>query len=156
MAHRILCGLIFRNFALLQQTKCQTAFGSFMSYRILWNAFFLCWIYFAFVHSAMACSATRVRYHFKNETVQASLSVRAGERCILTRRASSRSHFHVSAVTVQARNGTAQIIDSDSLSYTPRSGYKGSDRFVQRICGDGGESLQSTSCSNIEYLVTVD
>jgi hypothetical protein len=119
-------------------------------------SFVICAAFLTFATSAFACVATPVRYHFKNETVRSALTVKAGERCMLTRRPTPRAHFHASVIIVQARNGTAQVIESHSVSYIPRPGFKGSDRFIQRICGNGGESLQSASCSSIEYVVTVD
>jgi hypothetical protein len=117
--------------------------------------FIYCGAFLAFAPSAFACIATPVRYHFKNETVQSSLSANAGERCILKRKPSPGARFNASAIILQPRNGKAQIYNAHSILYTPNTGFKGNDRFIQRVCGDGG-TLQSSSCSNIEYMVTVE
>ena len=101
----------------------------------------------------VGCSATPVRYHYRNETVQSSLNAKAGERCVLTRKPSPGASIGALKIIVQPRNGSVQSLEGYSVAYTPRSEFKGNDHFIQRICGDS--NLEGTNCSNIEYAVTV-
>jgi hypothetical protein len=101
----------------------------------------------------VGCSATPIRYRYRNETVQSSLSAKAGERCVLTRRPDPGSGIGALKIIVQPRNGSVQSLEGYSVAYTPRRGFKGNDRFVQRVCEDS--NLEGTKCTNIEYVVTV-
>jgi hypothetical protein len=99
------------------------------------------------------CSATPIRYRYRNETVRSSLNAKAGERCVLTRKPDPGSSIGALKIIVEPRNGTVQSLGGYSVAYTPRSGFKGNDHFVQRVCGDS--NLEGTNCTNIEYAVTV-
>ena len=101
----------------------------------------------------VGCSATPIRYRYRNETVQSSLRAKAGERCVLTRKPDPGSTIGALKIIVQPRNGSVQSLEGYSVAYTPRSGFKGSDRFIQRVCD--GSNLEGTDCTNIEYVVTV-
>ncbi len=101
----------------------------------------------------VGCSATPVRYHYRNETVQSLLTAKAGERCVLTRKPSPGASIGALKIIAQPRNGSVQLLEGYSVAYTPRSGFKGNDHFIQRVCGD--TNLEGTKCSNIQYAVTV-
>ena len=103
--------------------------------------------------SIVGCSATPIRYRFRNETVRSSLNAKAGERCVLTRKPDPGSTIGALKIITPPRNGSIQSLEGYSVAYTPRSGFKGSDYFVQRVCGD--DHLDGTNCTNIEYAVTV-
>jgi hypothetical protein len=102
---------------------------------------------------AVGCSATPVRYHYRNETVQSSLNAKGGERCVLTRKPSPGASIGALKIIAQPRNGSVQSLEGFSVAYTPRRGFKGTDHFIQRVCGDS--NLEGANCSNIEYEVTV-
>lgn len=101
----------------------------------------------------VGCSATPIRYRYRNETVQSSLNAKAGERCVLTRKPDPDSSIGALKIIVQPRNGSVQALEGYSVAYTPRSGFKGNDHFIQRVCRDS--NLEGTNCTNIEYAVTV-
>ena len=101
----------------------------------------------------VGCSATSIRYRYRNETVQSSLNAKAGERCVMTRKPDPGSSIGVLKIIVQPRNGSVQSLEGYSVAYTPRSGFKGNDHFSQRVCRDS--NLEGANCTNIEYVVTV-
>ena len=105
------------------------------------------------VEKPESCSVTPIRYRYRNETVQSSLKAKAGERCVLTRKPAPGSSIGALKIIVQPRNGNVQSLEGYSVAYTPKSGFKGNDQFIQRVCEDS--NLEGTRCTNIEYVVTV-
>jgi hypothetical protein len=105
------------------------------------------------VEKPKSCSVTPFRYHYHNETVQVSVNVKVGERCVLGLKPSPGASIGALKIIAQPRNGDIQSLEGFRVAYTPRSGFKGNDHFIRRVCGDS--NLEGTNCSNIEYAVTV-
>ena len=75
----------------------------------------------------------------------------AGRGALIRVRAGGNTIFTSVSVVSPPRNGT---LSSSGLiaTYTPKSGFKGSDQYVIKVCGNRSGS---PGCSTLTYAVTV-
>jgi len=99
------------------------------------------------------CISSPIRYRFQNETVEASTVVTAGTSCNHYRGAGGRMFFTELSIVQRPTNGTLQQTGQFIVRYTPKSGFRGSDVYAVRICGES--QAVGSGCSTIRYNVTV-
>ena len=103
------------------------------------------------IEAAARCSVPRITT-FENQTVDGRMQADSGKPCRIRFRSSSGPMFSVEIVQRPA-NGTARIGEGNSVIYTSRPGYVGSDTFTYARRGQtrGGASAVRT----IRVAVTV-
>ena len=97
------------------------------------------------------CMTSRGWFQLQGDSVSYSDTVSGGSTCTHPSRAGGSTTFTSVSVVSPPRNGT---LSSSALSatYTPKSGFKGSDQYVIKVCGNRSGS---PGCSTLTYAVTV-
>jgi len=99
------------------------------------------------------CISSPIRYRFQNETVEAGTMVTADTSCNHFVRAFGYTIFTDYAIAQHPTNGTLRQTGQFSVTYTPKSGFRGADVYAIRICGK--DRAVGSGCSTIRYNATV-
>jgi hypothetical protein len=96
------------------------------------------------------CRTSSGWFQLQGDSVSYSDTVSGGSGCTHPSRASGNTIFTSVSVVSPPRNGT---LSSSGLSatYTPKSGFKGSDQYIIKVCGNRSGS---PGCSTLTYAVT--
>ena len=78
--------------------------------------------------AALACSVPFIRT-FANQTVDGVMTARSGKPCTI-RFGRSSGPMYVAEIVQRPSNGTARVGALDSIVYTSKPGFVGSDAFV--------------------------
>ena len=97
------------------------------------------------------CRTSSGWFQLQGDSASYSDTVSGGSTCTHPSRAGGSTTFTSVSVVSPPRNGK---LSSSGLSatYTPKSGFKGSDQYVIKVCGNRSGS---PGCSTLTYAVTV-
>ena len=109
----------------------------------------------AMTSAAMADCRT-IAFRFsppQNDSVSTTGVVTKGSSC--THRFGSFSTLEMTsgAIVTRPGNGTLSEIGALQFRYTPKAGFRGTDRYAVRICGRGASG---SGCSTLTYNITVE
>lgn len=97
------------------------------------------------------CRTSRGWFQLQSDLVTFSDTVSGGSSCSHPSRAGGSTIFTSVSVVSRPRNGTLSA-SGLRATYTPKSGFKGSDQYIIKVCGNRSGS---PGCSTVTYAVTV-
>jgi hypothetical protein len=87
-----------------------------------------------------------------NDSVSTTAFITKGGRCVHTFR--SFSMLQLTSASIASRPANGMLEDGPlRFRYTPKPGFKGTDRYSVRVCATG---TSGSGCSTITYNVTVN
>jgi Bacterial Ig domain len=98
------------------------------------------------------CRVRGDRYFFNNDTQSYDVLVTGDGLCARQFRPGGRSSIESVSVVSKPSNGSLSINGVSQVIYKARTGFKGSDRFVVKVCGEG---MGGKGCSTLPHDVTV-
>jgi hypothetical protein len=109
----------------------------------------------AMVSAALAdCRIVAFRFFpAQNDSVSTTGVSTGGRPCVTQFYSGSYYILTSAAVASRPSNGTLSQVGTLRLTYKPKAGFKGVDRYAIRICGTGGGG---SGCSTIAYSITVE
>lgn len=87
----------------------------------------------------------------QNDSVSYGLTIQSGGSCFRNFGSPTMTFTGTSVVT-QPANGTVRVISPTRIQFSARAGFRGTDRFVVRVCAQG---QSGRGCSTLTHVVTV-
>ncbi len=81
-----------------------------------------------------------------------AMEVDAGKRCSSLFASGGASVFKRLYIVSQPQHGSVSIAQGGHYSYNPKPGFRGSDTFMLRVCGN---TSGTDGCANLKYDVNV-
>ncbi len=105
------------------------------------------------VSDASAKCSVRGQYHLTSEGPwPRSIVMRSGDVCEQTFHAGGTMMFKRLYVVTRPHQGTLNLREGGYFRYVPKTGYKGTDAFTLRICGEQGGRQ---GCANLAFDATI-
>lgn len=89
----------------------------------------------------------------QHETVSTTGVSTGGSACVTRLRSGTTSFFSSASVVSPPSHGALPQVGTMRITYKPKRGFKGMDRYAVRICGT---DRAGTGCAILNYVITVE